>query len=196
MANLRHHEASQKISLSLILLARATSEDLLFYSHFGMAERNDLPQMMAPPAENINDRETVFTQTGHWLWNILKLCGRLSIPLPVGRSIQMISHPKPRFLLDFYVIRIRLLSMTFISTGPEKDYSLRRKLSPCKLSSGISGIVADTTVTPQLTIPPVSDLAPTNHRSSSLSEIVVSGFAMGILLACVLSGTLTNYTSG
>jgi len=43
-------------------------------------------------------------------------------------------------------------------------------------------------------LPLVGDLAPPNRRATALS-IVVSGFALGILIARVLSGTITNYTS-
>ncbi|KAJ4389222.1 hypothetical protein N0V93_006685 [Gnomoniopsis smithogilvyi] len=60
--------------------------------------------------------------------------------------------------------------------------------------TGISFITAVTTVTPQIMLPLVGDLAPPERRASSLS-IVVSGFMLGILVARVLSGTVTNYTS-
>jgi predicted MFS family arabinose efflux permease len=60
--------------------------------------------------------------------------------------------------------------------------------------SGISFIVSITTVTPQLMLPLVGDLAPPNRRAAALS-IVVSGFMLGILIARVLSGTVANFTS-
>jgi predicted MFS family arabinose efflux permease len=60
--------------------------------------------------------------------------------------------------------------------------------------SAISFLVAISTVTPQLMLPLVGDLAPPNRRAAALS-IVVSGFVLGILIARVLSGTLTNFTS-
>ncbi|KAI1494173.1 MFS general substrate transporter [Biscogniauxia mediterranea] len=50
------------------------------------------------------------------------------------------------------------------------------------------------TVTPQLMLPLVGDLAPPDKRASSLS-IVVSGLALGMLIARVLSGIVANYTS-
>ncbi|KAI0007424.1 MFS general substrate transporter [Xylariaceae sp. FL0662B] len=50
------------------------------------------------------------------------------------------------------------------------------------------------TVTPQLMLPLVGDLAPPRRRASSLS-IVVSGLALGLLIARVLSGIVANYTS-
>lgn len=50
-----------------------------------------------------------------------------------------------------------------------------------------------TTVTPQLMLPLVGDLAPANRKASCLS-IVVSGLALGILVARLLSGIIANYT--
>ncbi|KAI8623152.1 MFS general substrate transporter [Xylariaceae sp. FL1651] len=50
------------------------------------------------------------------------------------------------------------------------------------------------TVTPQLMLPLVGDLAPAHRRAASLS-IVVSGLALGLLVARVLSGVVANYTA-
>jgi MFS family permease len=50
------------------------------------------------------------------------------------------------------------------------------------------------TVTPQLMLPLVGDLAPPHRRASALS-IVVSGLALGLLIARVLSGIMANFTS-
>ncbi|KAI5860856.1 MFS general substrate transporter [Durotheca rogersii] len=50
------------------------------------------------------------------------------------------------------------------------------------------------TVTPQLMLPLVGDLAPPHRRASSLS-IVVSGLALGLLIARVLSGIVANFAS-
>ncbi|KAJ3554837.1 hypothetical protein NPX13_g10504 [Xylaria arbuscula] len=50
------------------------------------------------------------------------------------------------------------------------------------------------TVTPQLMLPLVGDLAPAHRRAASLS-IVVSGLALGLLVARVLSGVVANFTS-
>ncbi|KAI1306168.1 major facilitator superfamily domain-containing protein [Xylaria venustula] len=50
------------------------------------------------------------------------------------------------------------------------------------------------TVTPQLMLPLVGDLAPASRRASSLS-IVVSGLALGLLVARVLSGVVANFTA-
>ncbi|KAF2731789.1 MFS general substrate transporter [Polyplosphaeria fusca] len=60
--------------------------------------------------------------------------------------------------------------------------------------TAISFIVAITTVTPQLMLPLVGDLAPPNRRATALS-VVVSGLMLGILVARVLSGTLTNFVT-
>lgn len=59
---------------------------------------------------------------------------------------------------------------------------------------GISFITAVTTVTPQLMLPLVGDLAPPYRRATALS-IVVSGLLLGMLIARLLSGILTQFTS-
>jgi predicted MFS family arabinose efflux permease len=58
----------------------------------------------------------------------------------------------------------------------------------------ISFITAITTVTPQIMLPLVGELAPPKKRPLALS-IVVSGNMMGIVLARILSGIVTQYTS-
>jgi len=58
----------------------------------------------------------------------------------------------------------------------------------------ISFLTAVTTVTPQIMLPLVGDLAPPRKRAAALS-IVVSGLLLGMLIARLLSGILTNYTS-
>ncbi|KAF2712102.1 MFS general substrate transporter [Pleomassaria siparia CBS 279.74] len=60
--------------------------------------------------------------------------------------------------------------------------------------TAISFIVAITTVTPQLMMPLVGDLAPPHRRAAALS-IVVSGLMLGILVARVLSGTISNFVT-
>jgi predicted MFS family arabinose efflux permease len=60
--------------------------------------------------------------------------------------------------------------------------------------SAFQYIVGVTTVTPQLMMPLVGDLAPPNRRASAMS-IVASGLMLGILLARLLSGIIANYTS-
>ncbi|KAI4130211.1 MAG: hypothetical protein LQ347_003469, partial [Umbilicaria vellea] len=59
--------------------------------------------------------------------------------------------------------------------------------------SALSFITAVTTVTPQLMLPLVGDLAPPARRATALS-IVVSGLMLGMLIARVLSGVVTEYT--
>jgi predicted MFS family arabinose efflux permease len=60
--------------------------------------------------------------------------------------------------------------------------------------SAISFFTAITTVTPQIMLPLVGDLAPPHKRAMALS-IVTSGNALGVLLARILSGIVTQYTS-
>ncbi|OIW31632.1 MFS general substrate transporter [Coniochaeta ligniaria NRRL 30616] len=57
----------------------------------------------------------------------------------------------------------------------------------------VSFLCGVTTVTPQLMLPLVGDLAPPARRASSLA-IVVSGMAMGMMIARLLSGIVANYT--
>ncbi|KAM0721276.1 hypothetical protein Q7P37_003564 [Cladosporium fusiforme] len=58
----------------------------------------------------------------------------------------------------------------------------------------ITFLTGVSTVTPQLMLPLVGDLAPPQRRASAMS-IVVSGLTMGILVARVLSGIMTQYTT-
>ena len=60
--------------------------------------------------------------------------------------------------------------------------------------SAISFLTAVSTVTPQIMLPLVGDLAPPHRRATNLS-IVGSGNLFGILLARILSGIVTQYTS-
>ena len=60
--------------------------------------------------------------------------------------------------------------------------------------SFLSFLTALTTVTPQLMLPLVGDLAPPHRRATALS-IVVSGLLLGMLIARVLSGVVTEYTN-
>lgn len=50
-----------------------------------------------------------------------------------------------------------------------------------------------TTVTPQLMLPLVGDLAPAHRKATSIS-IVVSGLSLGMLIARLLSGVIANFT--
>ncbi|KAI0857050.1 major facilitator superfamily domain-containing protein [Xylaria cubensis] len=60
--------------------------------------------------------------------------------------------------------------------------------------TGLSFICGVGTVTPQLMLPLVGDLAPAHRRASALS-VVVSGLALGLLVARVLSGVVANFTA-
>ncbi|KAI5360983.1 putative major facilitator superfamily, MFS transporter superfamily [Septoria linicola] len=66
--------------------------------------------------------------------------------------------------------------------------------SSLRVFSAVQFITAVTTVTPQLMMPLVGDLAPPNRRAFALS-IVTTGLMLGILLARLLSGVVTQYTS-
>ncbi|KAI9798175.1 MAG: hypothetical protein M1833_004924 [Piccolia ochrophora] len=57
----------------------------------------------------------------------------------------------------------------------------------------LSFVTSVSTVTPQLMLPLVGDLAPLERRATALS-IVVSGLLLGLLVARVLSGVVTEYT--
>ncbi|KAK4172884.1 major facilitator superfamily domain-containing protein [Triangularia setosa] len=57
----------------------------------------------------------------------------------------------------------------------------------------VSYICGATTVTPQLMLPLVGDLAPKERRASCLA-IVVSGLGLGVLVARILGGVMANYT--
>ncbi|KAF4446388.1 hypothetical protein F53441_9956 [Fusarium austroafricanum] len=58
----------------------------------------------------------------------------------------------------------------------------------------LSFICGATTVTPQLVVPLVGDFAPA-HRKASLLAIVTSGLMLGLLMARLLSGVVTNFIS-
>ena len=59
---------------------------------------------------------------------------------------------------------------------------------------GISFITSITTVTPQIMLPLVGELAPPKKRPLALS-IVVSGNMLGIVIARILSGVVAQYTN-
>ncbi|EPS41358.1 hypothetical protein H072_4752 [Dactylellina haptotyla CBS 200.50] len=60
--------------------------------------------------------------------------------------------------------------------------------------AGLSFVVGLTTVTPQLMLPLVGDLAPEGRKATAIA-IVSSGLQLGLLLARVLSGIITQYSS-
>ncbi|KZL81745.1 major facilitator superfamily transporter [Colletotrichum incanum] len=57
----------------------------------------------------------------------------------------------------------------------------------------LSYIVGATSVTPQIMLPFVADMAPANHKASAIS-ITTSGLMLGILFARLPSGIVANYT--
>ncbi|KAK3292124.1 major facilitator superfamily domain-containing protein [Chaetomium fimeti] len=65
--------------------------------------------------------------------------------------------------------------------------------SSLPLFQALSFLAGLTTVTPQLMLPLVGDLAPPHRRASSLA-VVVSGLSLGVLVARLLSGVLAAYT--
>ncbi|MCJ1334650.1 hypothetical protein MMC10_011362 [Thelotrema lepadinum] len=60
--------------------------------------------------------------------------------------------------------------------------------------AALSFVASITTVTPQLLLPLVGDMAPPHKRAHALS-IVVSGLLAGMLIARLLSGIVTEYTT-
>ena len=84
-----------------------------------------------------------------------------------------------------------VLSLVFFTATMSIGLCLTPSLTVFSVIQFITGV---TTVTPQLMLPLVGDLAPPNRRAAALS-ICVSGFVVGILVARLLSGILTNYTS-
>ncbi|KAK3306486.1 major facilitator superfamily domain-containing protein [Chaetomium strumarium] len=60
--------------------------------------------------------------------------------------------------------------------------------------SAVSFVCGFTTVTPQLMLPLVGDLAPPHRRASCLA-IVVSGLSLGVLVARILAGVMAAYTA-
>jgi len=60
--------------------------------------------------------------------------------------------------------------------------------------TALSFIVSVTTVTSQLMLPLVGDLAPPNRGAAALS-VVVSGLMLRVLVAKVLSGTMANFVT-
>jgi predicted MFS family arabinose efflux permease len=105
------------------------------------------------------------------------------------------------------VVRIKALDLSKIATtffiisgiGFLTKHVYLNRLGLCLTNdlgtfTAISFITAVTTVTPQLMLPLVGDLAPPNKRAAALS-IVVSGLMLGVLVARVLSGTMTNFVT-
>ncbi|KAF4998495.1 hypothetical protein FGRMN_3114 [Fusarium graminum] len=84
-----------------------------------------------------------------------------------------------------FIIALVLATATMARLCVTNDFTVFRALS---FACGA------TTVTPQLMVPLVGDFAPA-HRKSSLLAIVTSGLMLGLLMARLLSGVVTNFTS-
>ncbi|KAK3651312.1 hypothetical protein LTR56_005769 [Elasticomyces elasticus] len=92
---------------------------------------------------------------------------------------------------DMFERRPFVLSLVFFTATMSIGLAVTKSL---EVFSAIQFITAVTTVTPQLMLPLVGDLAPPNRRAAAMS-IVVSGLMLGILLARLLSGIMTQYVS-
>ncbi|KAK3679489.1 hypothetical protein LTR78_001050 [Recurvomyces mirabilis] len=92
---------------------------------------------------------------------------------------------------DMFERRPFVLTLVFFTATMSIGLALTSSLSAFCAIQFITGV---TTVTPQLMLPLVGDLAPPNRRAAAMS-IVVSGLMLGILLARLLSGIMTQYVS-
>ncbi|KAL8916943.1 MAG: hypothetical protein Q9208_008264 [Pyrenodesmia sp. 3 TL-2023] len=107
------------------------------------------------------------------------------------------NHPILHLLADEFSVSNERASL--IPTLAQAGYAAGLVLGLCLTSSFsifcfLTFLTSLTTVTPQLMLPLVGDLAPPHRRASALS-IVASGLLLGMLLARLLSGIVTNYTS-
>lgn len=84
-----------------------------------------------------------------------------------------------------------VLSLVFFTASVSIGLAVTKSLQVFEF---IQFLTAVSTVTPQLMLPLVGDLAPPKRRAAALS-IVVSGLMLGILLARLLSGIMTQYVS-
>jgi predicted MFS family arabinose efflux permease len=92
---------------------------------------------------------------------------------------------------DVFRRRYFVLSMIFFTSSMWIGLCVTNNFN---VFQAISFITAITTVTPQMMLPLVGDLAPPHKRAMALS-IVTSGNLLGVLLARILSGIVTQYTS-
>jgi predicted MFS family arabinose efflux permease len=92
---------------------------------------------------------------------------------------------------DIFKRRPFVLSLVFCTATVWIGLCLTKSF---KVFAAISFLTGITTVTPQLMLPLVGDLAPPHKRAAALS-IVSAGNLLGILIARLLSGIVTNYTS-
>lgn len=92
---------------------------------------------------------------------------------------------------DVFRRRYFVLSMIFFTSSMWIGLCVTNNFN---VFQAISFITAITAVTPQIMLPLVGDLAPPHRRAVALS-IVTSGNVLGVLLARILSGIVTQYTS-
>lgn len=107
--------------------------------------------------------------------------------------------PRRPFILALIALTASIVSALSVTTNNSDVLILTQWIGLCLTKSfnafaAISFICGVTTVTPQLMLPLVGDLAPLQRRATSLA-IVVSGMSFGMLIARVLSGVIANFTS-
>ncbi|KAK6341123.1 hypothetical protein TWF696_008212 [Orbilia brochopaga] len=92
---------------------------------------------------------------------------------------------------DIYRLRTLTLALVLLTTVMWLGCTVTDRFN---VFAGLSFVVGATTVTPQLMLPLVGDLAPANRKATAIS-IVSSGLQLGLLIARVLSGLITQYSS-
>ncbi|KAK0964909.1 hypothetical protein LTS01_018594 [Friedmanniomyces endolithicus] len=160
-------DSPPKFSLGLNILfgfAGAFTVANLYYNHPIL---NILAQDFGVPYVRVSDIPTL-AQAGYAV-GLLFLC-------PLG---------------DMFERRPFVLTLVLFTATMSIGLAVTKSLA---VFSAIQFITAVTTVTPQLMLPLVGDLAPPNRRAAAMS-IVVSGLMLGILLARLLSGIMTQYVS-
>lgn len=96
-----------------------------------------------------------------------------------------------------YMVQCYCLVCIFVSRSASGTLTPNVRLGLCLTNNfavfcALSFVSCFTTVTPQIMLPLVGDLAPPNRRATALS-IVVSGLILGMLIARLLSGIVANY---
>ncbi|EPE08711.1 major facilitator superfamily transporter [Ophiostoma piceae UAMH 11346] len=91
------------------------------------------------------------------------------------------------------IVRRRPLTLTlvFVTAAVWLGLCLTRSFIAFRI---LSFLVAITTVTPQLMLPLVAELAPVKRRAMMIS-VIFGGIFMGLLFARIISGIVTEYTS-
>ncbi|KAI9734507.1 MAG: hypothetical protein M1834_002107 [Cirrosporium novae-zelandiae] len=92
---------------------------------------------------------------------------------------------------DLFRIRFMVLALIFICATVWIGLCATSSFS---VFTALSFICAATTVTPQLMVPLAGALAPPHRRASAIS-IVMAGLMLGLLIARILSGIVTQYTN-